>query len=384
MHIINFFYNILSSWFCYTLLSDVRNAMTFYEFVKEIENRIFRLSSIDDNLSVEKYGGYEYVSMQYMFSLFEIDQKVFGYSDLIEVVNSSSTKDIESLFLNEMKITIFLESWIFQCQKRKIANLEFYHFIKDGRVLAYNKLTEFFLNEINADIKSLEKILAIYKNIDLNEEALKLSEQNLNSEIQYLHCIKNSGMYEKYPLFHELLNGFKTEDFISIIQSDNTDNLNITIAALKEVGFKKDIEILKLNRDLDPYKEKPLPSLVTNKEHLIVLLDHCKKMLEEYDLKVKIEPILKNKLSYSKNIKNLHKLTATSIINSAITDHRILGSYKTWEPFFTNNYSTIVEITGETPKKKIDVLFVLNKHRDKIDDLYKILDKKVTLLKKYT
>jgi len=134
--------------------------------------------------------------------------------------------------------------------------------------------------------------------------------------------------------------------------------VNENLNSLKEVCYTKDIDILSLTKELEPYKPR-IKNMLTNQDNFILLLDYTKEAIAQ-NSKVKASTIIKNFCAANKNKKG----------------KEVKGSFKSWDGFINGYSDTIKLITGEEYTTKIDALFAIEKHRDKVDMLFDVFNNK--------
>jgi len=140
-------------------------------------------------------------------------------------------------------------------------------------------------------------------------------------------------------------------DVFSMMTGEHEAVLNEKISLLQEICSIKDIKNYKLQNEIENLQTKKKYPPITKKENLIKLLDFCNECLQK-------KPDIR----------------ANKIITLFEDEKKHYGGFKTWEKFFINNASIINSLTHTEPTKKIDAIFTINDHRDKIDLLYKTID----------
>jgi len=140
-------------------------------------------------------------------------------------------------------------------------------------------------------------------------------------------------------------------DIFNIMQNPDLTQLKNMLNSYKDIMADKDIENMALKNEVKKHtKEKPQP--ITRKANLILLLDFCNEFL-------KLNP----------------KAKPEKIIKAFEDEKRYFGGWKSWEPFFIDNFETIKCLTAIPINKKMDGLFAINNRRDQIDKLYAVIEK---------
>jgi len=139
--------------------------------------------------------------------------------------------------------------------------------------------------------------------------------------------------------------------------------VNENLNSLKEVCYTKDIDILSLSKELEPHRPQNKDSLCNNKVNFIDLLDSIEV--------TKLNDVRKTKKGKKR------KLTADYILKKFSDACDRIGGERLWYDFLNDYSNTIRLITGEVFTKKIDSLFAIDKHRDKVDILFDVYNENI-------
>jgi len=301
--------------------------MELTKILDDIAEKFYKSRAFIDNQEFFSKNNHHHrtLALNYIINQFK-DSDLFYLCALNPEFRQIKAKDRNNIdLLSEDSINQFILDYKDDIREQRKFNQEFIKYLLNNRPDWVKLITEW-----TAEV--LHKIPANSLNVIVSEYDSSLAE-----------ITKRVMLY--------ILNSFTAADIFEIMSSDNIEFLKTKLRNLQAVISDMAIENLAHKNEVKKHtKEKPQP--ITRKANLILLLDFCNEFL-------KLNP----------------KAKPEKIIKAFEDEKRYFGGWKSWEPFFIDNFETIKCLTAIPINKKMDGLFAINNRRDQIDKLYAVIER---------